>query len=343
MQGWGHTSPNPLVGAVVVRDGEIVGEGSHRHYGGAHAEIEALRNAGERTRGATLYVNLEPCAHAGKTPPCAEAIAGARVRRVVAAIPDPNPEAAGGAERLRSAGVEVNFGQNAGEAWELNAPFLNAFAAQRPWVTLKLAVSLDAAVGDYTGRFGWLTGPEARRHVHHQRAGSNAIAVGMGTVLTDDPELTVREVPSPRLPPLRVVFSRTGRLPLTSRLAQSAQQVPVLVFAESADPSYEFSLSQLGVEVAFSTGLEDALSQLAARGVRSLLVEGGPRLAASFITARLVDRLMVIQAPIILGQGAAPAFTGLPGVKLEEASRFRVVRREELGDDVLTVLALNED
>ncbi|MDQ2768780.1 MAG: bifunctional diaminohydroxyphosphoribosylaminopyrimidine deaminase/5-amino-6-(5-phosphoribosylamino)uracil reductase RibD, partial [Gemmatimonadota bacterium] len=231
--GWGQTAPNPMVGAVVVRNGEIVGEGHHTRFGAAHAEIEALRVAGARAESATVYVTLEPCAHEGKTPPCANALVAARVARVVIAVCDPNPAAAGGAEVLRAAGIAVTTGVVESEARELNAPFFHSFTETRPWITLKLAVSLDGALADATGRSRWITGDESRRTVHEMRAGSDAIGVGIGTVLADDPSLTVRDAPAPRVPPSRVVFDRAARLPATSTLAKTARDVPTIVVADS--------------------------------------------------------------------------------------------------------------
>lgn len=342
LEGWGQTAPNPLVGAVVVRDGQIVGEGAHRRFGDAHAEVEALRAADTRARGATLYVTLEPCAHVGKTAPCVEAIIAAGVTRVVAATADPNPTAAGGAQSLRQADITVDFGSLEAEAREMNAAYVNAFTSDRPWVTLKLAVSLDGAIADGTRAPGWLSGGLSRQVVHRLRAQSDAVGVGMGTVLADDPQLTVREAPAPRVPPVRVVFSRQGRLPLTSRLAQSAREVPVVVFAESTDPAYESSIHTLGVEVILASSLGEALSHLRSRFIQSLLVEGGARLAGALLAEGLVDRLMLIQAPVILGQGALPAFGELPGVRAGTAPRLRTVSREAVGDDLVTVFALRD-
>src|SRR5688500_3271295 len=197
-QGWGQTAPNPMVGAVVVRGGVVVGEGYHARYGGDHAEVAALRAAGLLARGATVFVTLEPCTHFGKTPPCADALVAAGVSRVVAATRDPSPAARAGADRLRDGGIEVVTGVEERAARELNAPFFHAFGSDRPWVTLKLAVSIDGAITDATRTAGWFTGPESRREVHRLRAGSDAVAVGSGTVIADDPELTVRDFPAPR-------------------------------------------------------------------------------------------------------------------------------------------------
>lgn len=342
LEGWGHTAPNPMVGAVVVRNGEIVGEGAHRRYGEAHAEPQALQAAGARARGATLYVNLEPCNHHGNTPPCTDAIRAAGIAEVVAATRDPNPASQRGADRLRELGIAVRVGPLEAEARELNAAFFHAFASDLPWVTLKLATSLDGAIADHTRTPGWLTGEQARREVHRLRAGHDAIGVGLGTVMADDPQLTVREVPPPRRPPLRVVFSRHGRLPLTSRLAQSAHEVPVVVIAQMIDPSYEHALGELGVEVIMAATLRDALRELRRREVRSLLVEGGSRVAAALMSERLVHRLAVFQAPVILGEGALNAFGAVPGTRASGAPRLRVVHRQALGDDLFTVFAVRE-
>jgi len=336
--GWGQVSPNPLVGAVVVKDGVVVGEGAHRQFGGQHAEIEALAAAQGQTRGGTLYVTLEPCTHHGKTPPCVDAIISTGLSRVIIAVRDPNPEAGGGVERLRAAGIQVDEGLLADQAVELNAPFQNSFTSDRPWVTLKLALSMDGAIAAASRKPGWLTGPEARRRVHHLRAGSDAIGVGMGTVLSDDPLLTVRDVDPPRVAPTRVIFSRTGRLPLTSRLAQRTDEAPVIVFATMPDPSYDHALRGLGVEVITSTSLMEALRILRTRGVHSLLVEGGASLAASLLEEDLVDRVVLFQAPVLLGEGALPAFGRLSGTR-----RWRPLRSEWIGDDHMLVLAPGGD
>jgi diaminohydroxyphosphoribosylaminopyrimidine deaminase / 5-amino-6-(5-phosphoribosylamino)uracil reductase len=336
--GWGQVSPNPLVGAVLVRDSAVVGEGAHRRFGGPHAEVEALEAAGERARHATLYVSLEPCTHHGKTPPCVDAVIAAGVSRVVIAVEDPNPDARGGAEKLRAAGIRVDVGVLGNEAADLNAPFFNSFSSQRPWVTLKLAISLDGAIAGPKGTTSWLTGPPARRRVHHLRAGYDAIAVGMGTVLADDPLLTVRDADPPRVPPARVIFSRQGRLPVTSRLAQRTDEAPVLVFAAQHDPSYDHALRGLGVEVLTSSTLQESLETLRSRGIRSLLVEGGASLTASFLEEDLVDRMILFQAPIVLGKGSLPAFGELSVADIEEL-RFRLLHVEHIGDDQMMVFA----
>lgn len=340
-RGWGQVSPNPLVGAVVVKDGAVVGEGYHAAFGRDHAEVMALGKAGAQARGSTVYVTLEPCNHHGKTPPCAEALLAAGVSRVVIAVLDPHPVAAGGADRLRDSGVTVDVGVCETEARELNAPFLHAVRADRPWVTLKLAVSIDGAVADHTRKTGWLTGPEARAEVHRWRAQHDAVGVGMGTVLADDPALTVRDAKAPRVPPVRVVFSRSGRLPVTSVLARSARDVPVLVMAHDPDPAYEATLNEMGVELVPGASLGEALRALRTRGVHSILIEGGARLAGALMFDGLVDRLIVFTAPVVLGAGALNAFLLAPAQRAEQAQRMRIVQRQAFGDDLMTVYALD--
>ena len=341
-RGWGQTAPNPMVGAVVVQGGRSAGVGWHARYGDAHAEVMALEAAGDAARGATMYVTLEPCTHHGKTPPCADAIIRAGVGRVVVAVRDPNPEAAGGIERLRAAGIQVDVGVLAAESCELNAPFFFSFESKRPWVTLKLALSADAAMADAARTKKWITGPASRVEVHVMRAGSDAVAVGIGTALADDPMLDVRDAPAPRIPPARVVFDRGARLPVTSRLAQSARTAPVIVLAREADAARKAALEKCGVEVLSAATLEAALEALRGRGIRSLLVEGGAVLARALLERALVDRLVIFQAPVVLGAGALGPFDGLPAAMVPDASRHRIVERRTLDDDTMTVFALRE-
>jgi diaminohydroxyphosphoribosylaminopyrimidine deaminase/5-amino-6-(5-phosphoribosylamino)uracil reductase len=338
-RGWGRTAPNPLVGAVIVRDGVVVGEGWHAEFGGPHAEVEALRAAGERARGATVYVTLEPCDHHGKTPPCTAALLAAGVRRVVVAVEDPNPVARGGARRLGEAGVEVTTGVEEVAARELNAPFFHALASDRPFVRLKLALSLDGALADHTRQPGWLTGEPARQEVHRLRAGADAIAVGIGTVLADDPELTVRHAPAPRIVPTRVVFDTSARLPRTSRLATTAHDIPVVVMCWAPEPAHAAALEHLGVTLIHAATARDALVALRAQGVQSLLVEGGGTLAAALVQDALVDRLVIFRAPLVLGAGSLNAFGTAAAVRTADALRWRLVESRRFGDDEMTVYA----
>jgi len=340
-RGWGQTAPNPLVGAVVVRAGEIVGEGWHARWGGPHAEVVALAAAGERARGATVFVTLEPCAHHGKTPPCADALVAAGVHRVVVAVRDPSADAGGGAERLRAAGIEVKVGVEEEAARELNAPFFHATRSERPWVTLKLAVSIDGAIADHTRRPAWITGEPARREVHRLRAGNDAVAVGAGTVRTDDPLLTVRDAEPPRVAPARVVFAAARLIDPASRLAASAREIPTLVVGPVVSGERAEALRARGVELVEAVSLADGLAALRSRGILSLLVEGGARLAGALWQASLVDRLIIFQAPVVLGAGALNAFAYLPGTEVGRAPRLRVLDRRELGDDLVTHYAVS--
>ncbi|MES2178764.1 MAG: bifunctional diaminohydroxyphosphoribosylaminopyrimidine deaminase/5-amino-6-(5-phosphoribosylamino)uracil reductase RibD [Gemmatimonadota bacterium] len=340
-RGWGQTAPNPMVGAVVVRDGEVVGEGWHARYGEAHAEVEALRAAGERARGATMYVTLEPCNHHGQTGPCTEAILAAGIARVVAATADPSTVAGGGANRLRECGVEVELGCEAEAARELNAAFFHALSSDRAFVQLKVALSLDGALADSTGKPGWLTGPEARKAVHRLRAGSDAVAVGIGTALADDPLLTVRDQePPPRSAPARVVFDTSARLPLTSRLVKSARDVRTIVVCWAPDPAHAAALEHAGVTVVHAATTRDALVALRSLEINALLVEGGAALAGTLLQDSLVDRLIIFRAPLILGAGALNAFASAPQASIAGAPRWRLVRAQRLGDDEMSVYAL---
>ena len=343
LRGAGQTSPNPIVGAVIVRDGAIIGEGWHARYGTAHAEVVALAAAGSAAKGATIYVTLEPCAHHGKTPPCVGALLAAGVRRVVYAVDDPNPIAAGGAEWLRAAGVEVMGGVLRAEAAELIAPFLfTACNHDRPFVTLKLALSIDGAIVDASRTRAWLSGPEARRAVHALRASADAIAVGIGTALADDPALTVRDVATPRVAPIRVVFDRRARLPLNGALVRTASEIPVIDFTDGSAADAERQLRESGVEVQSVETPVQALALLRRRGVHHLLVEGGAGLASALMQADAVDRLITFQAPVILGAGALPAFGALRAQQASAAPRLRVVARESVGDDLMTTYAISD-
>lgn len=329
-----------MVGAVVVRDGQVVGEGWHQQYGDAHAEVGALREAGDAARGATIYVTLEPCNHTGNTPPCTAAILAAGIARVVAATADPNMIAAGGAASLREHGVDVDVGLHEDDARELNPSFFHALSSARPFIQLKLALSLDGAISDHTRRAGWFTGPEARREVHRLRAGADALAIGIGTARADDPLLTVREFsPPPRVPPVRVVFDTSARLPLASKLVRTAHEVPTIVVCWAPDPAHAAALEHSGVTLIHAATLADALAALRQVGVRSMMVEGGAALAASFIQESLADRLVIFRAPLLLGDDALGAFSGLPAASVESAPRWRIVRTQRLGDDDLTVYA----
>jgi diaminohydroxyphosphoribosylaminopyrimidine deaminase/5-amino-6-(5-phosphoribosylamino)uracil reductase len=319
-RGWGQTSPNPMVGAVIVRNGEIAGEGWHEKFGEAHAEINALSRAGDAARGATLYVTLEPCNHIGKTPPCASALVAAGVARVVIATLDPGAQSGGGAGTLRAAGIDVVVGLLESEARELNAAFFHAFVSDRPWVTLKLALSIDGAIADSERGPAWLSNELSRAEVHRLRAGADAIAVGAKTYATDHPKLTVRGPIQPRVAPAKVVFDPDGTL--SAGRTSVLEEFDDITFVRVAD-------------------LPAALRALRARGIRSLLVEGGASIASAFLDAELVDRLVIFQAPIVLGGGALAAFGATVPRRAGSVRRLPVLRRHPFGDDLMTIYAIH--
>jgi diaminohydroxyphosphoribosylaminopyrimidine deaminase / 5-amino-6-(5-phosphoribosylamino)uracil reductase len=344
-RGLGRTAPNPTVGCVIVSpEGYVVGRGWTGRGGRPHAETIALAQAGEMARGATAYVTLEPCAHFGKTPPCADGLAEAGVKRVVAALVDPDPRVAGkGFDRLRCSGIEVSVGTGAGEAAELNAGFLTRVRTGRPLVTLKIAQSLDGKTATATGESKWITGDIARRYGHLLRAKNDAILVGVGTALADDPELTCRLPGLEDASPLRVVLDTRLRLPNGSKLASTARQVPTVVFttAEGGD-----ALAASGVEIVKVSrdargrpALDAVLSELGRRGVTRLLVEGGATVHAAFLDHGLADRLEVFTGPIVLGAAGQSAIDSLAVLTLGEAPRFRPAARRRLGPDLLVSYA----
>ncbi len=339
-RGWGRVQPNPLVGAVVLQNGTVVGEGWHAEYGAVHAEAAALTAAGDAARGGTVVVTLEPCAHQGKQPPCADALIAAGVRRVVAALSDPNPAAGGGAARLRAAGLAVELGLLEREAADQNAAFLhNLRDPARPFVALKLATTLDGRIADANGNSRWISGTEAREFVHCLRAGFDAIGVGGVTARADNPSLTVRGTVRPRVNPLRVVFAADGDLPAALEVVRTAKAIPTLaIVAPSAPPARLDPVRAAGVDVVPSPDLGHALATLRSRGIGSLLVEGGGRLAGGLLTAGLVDRYYWIQSPLWLGVGGVPATAGLRATALSDAQRWRVSQRRALGQDTLLVL-----
>lgn len=339
-RGWGRVAPNPLVGAVVLQDGLPIAEGWHAEFGGPHAEVVALKAAGARARGGTLVVTLEPCRHQGKTPPCVDAILEAGVRRVVAAVPDPDREAGGGAEVLRGRGVDVALGLEAVAAAALNAPFLHSrIDAERPFVALKLATSVDGRIADHEGRSQWVSGEAARDYVHWLRAGYDAIAVGGTTALRDNPQLTARGSITPRKTPVRVVFDRRAMLNPTVTLVQSAREIPTWVMASPDAPANNVSvLDANGVRVFRPFDLPAGLKELRAAGIQSVLCEGGGALGAKLLSLGLVDRLYWIQAPLWLGDGGIPAFPDVQDLAIDQAPRWIPVERKALGADTLLVL-----
>jgi diaminohydroxyphosphoribosylaminopyrimidine deaminase/5-amino-6-(5-phosphoribosylamino)uracil reductase len=340
-RGLGRTWPNPAVGAVIVKDGVIVGRGWTQAGGRPHAEIEALRRAGEAARGATLYVTLEPCSHHGKSPPCADAIIAAGIARVVSSIEDPNPKVAGaGHVRLRAAGIAVEIGVGAGEARRDHAGHISRMRDRRPHVMLKLAVSADGKAGASGRRPLAITGEAARDRVHLLRAQSDAIMIGVGTALADDPMLTCRLSGMAGLSPVRIVLDSALRLPPSSRLARSAREVPVWVMTGTrSNRAAEDALSAEGVLVihtpgsAERLGLAAALELIAERGITRLMVEGGPTLAAAFLAAGLVDEAVLFQSPKVVGADGIDALDGLPLTALTQSPRLTRVSSEGFGAD----------
>lgn len=300
----GRTGPNPSVGCVIVKDGEIVGRGVTALGGRPHAEPQAIAQAGEKARGATAYVTLEPCSHHGKTPPCANAIVAAGIARVVVAVADPDPRVSGrGLKILADADIEVTIGILQKEARRAMAGYLTRQTKGRPQVTLKLAVSADGMLGRLGEGQVAITGPEARAEVHRLRAESDAILVGIGTALADDPELTVRLPGLEDASPIRVVLDRRAELPPTSKLAATAKSVPVIAAVAAGSSGHRSALQELGVEVVDAGGIEDLLALLAQRGVSSLMVEGGARVASDLLARGLVDRIHLYDSSVIIGPG----------------------------------------
>lgn len=339
-RGWGRVHPNPMVGATVLAQGALVGEGWHAEFGDRHAEPIALRDAGDRARGSTLVVTLEPCAHRGKQPPCTEAIVRAGVRRVVVALSDPDPLAAGGADRLRAVGLEVDIGLLAQAAADQNAAFLHRVRVpDRPFVALKLATSIDGRIADPAGRSRWISGQPAQEYVHWLRAGFDAVAVGGRTARADDPQLTVRGPVEPRVEPRRVVFDAAADLDLDLALVRTSGRVPTFLVTSAAAPTDRVErLAQVGVTIVPAGTLPEGMTQLRRLGIESLLVEGGGRLAGALLGQGLVDRYYWVQSPLWLGERGVPAIAGLPSEPIDRAPRWRVVERRALGDDTLLVL-----
>jgi len=341
-RGQGVCWPNPAVGCVIVADGRIVGRGWTGAGGRPHAETEALAQAGARARGAVAYVTLEPCSHHGQTPPCAEALIGAGVARVVAPLQDSDPRVAGqGFEMLRRHGVEVTTGILANEAGRDHAGFFLKTEQGRPLVTLKLASSFDGRIATATGQSKWITGPDARRAVHAMRARHDAVMVGAGTARADDPSLTVRDL-GVKHQPVRVVVSRHLDLPLLGQLARSAQQIPVwLCHGPGADAERISAWQGLGARLlpcavhGVQLDAGDVLRQLGNAGLTRVFCEGGGALAASLLAADLVDELAGFTAGLAIGAEGLPAIGALGLNRLEQAPRFRLIEARPIGADIL--------
>ncbi len=340
----GRTRPNPLVGAVVVKEDRIVGEGYHARAGAAHAEVAALREAGEEARGATLYVNLEPCCHYGRTPPCTETILQSGIAEVYVAIADPNPHVGGkGIHQLREAGVRVTVGLLAEEATHLNEYFLKYIQTGRPFVLLKMAMSLDGKIATRTRESQWITGEEARHRVQELRNEVDAVLVGIGTILADDPLLTVRLPGREDRQPLRVVVDSAARLPLSARLIASSTPGQTLLFTSTAAPQERVhALCARGVEVMTLEGeaarvpLGAVMDALGKREITSVMIEGGAEVAASAVHDGVVDKVLFFVAPLVIGGRDAPSPLGGRGVaSLRQAAHVRHLEIEHLGPDLL--------
>ncbi|MCO5131328.1 MAG: bifunctional diaminohydroxyphosphoribosylaminopyrimidine deaminase/5-amino-6-(5-phosphoribosylamino)uracil reductase RibD [Xanthobacteraceae bacterium] len=344
-RGLGLTSPNPAVGAVIVKDGVIVGRGWTQPGGRPHAEPEALARAGEDARGATLYVTLEPCSHTGQSPPCADAIIAAGLARVVSAIEDPNPLVAGqGHAKLRAAGVAVDVGTCAEDAARDHAGHFRRVRDGRPHVILKLAVSLDDKIGAAGGRPVAITGEASRARVHLLRAQCDAVLIGIGTALADDPLLTCRLPGMARRSPKRVVLDRALRLPDDGKLMHSAREAPLWVMtSETAEASAAAKLGAAGAQVSrVRTGeggldLAGVLRTLSGKGVTRLLVEGGARIAASFVAADLVDEIWLLRGEGTIGADGVAALGALPLTAITGSPSFRLRASESLDRDTLTI------
>jgi diaminohydroxyphosphoribosylaminopyrimidine deaminase/5-amino-6-(5-phosphoribosylamino)uracil reductase len=345
-RGLGSVWPNPSVGCVIVRDGRVVGRGVTAPGGRPHAETEALAMAGEAARGATAYVTLEPCCHHGQTPPCTDALIAAGVARVVIATGDPDARVDGkGAAVLRAAGIAVDEAVLTAEARELNAGFISRVVRHRPLVTLKLASTLDGRIATRSGESQWITGGAARRAAHALRGRHDAVMVGVGTLLADNPEFTSRIAGFRATPVVRVVADSHLRTPLTARMVISAQDAPTwLIARDGADPARRDALTALGVTLLDVPGSETgvdiaaALTALAGRGITRLLVEGGGQLAASLLRADLVDRIVWFHAPGVMGGDGWPAAQAFGVARLADMPRFARHAVAPVGDDVMTEL-----
>ncbi len=345
-QGRGRTSPNPLVGAVVVQDTEVVGTGYHQAAGSAHAEIIALKKAGEKAKGATLYVNIEPCSHYGRTGPCTEAIIKAGISRVVAAIQDPNPLVSGrGFAQLREAGVKVKEGVLEDKARRLNEVFIKYITTGLPFVGIKVAMSLDGKIGTMTGESHWITGEKSRQFVHRLRDQSDVILVGIETVLKDNPRLTTRVEGSEGKDPVRVIVDSSARLPLDARVVETSSSArTILAVTNQAPPDKCRALEDRGVEILTLPSLHGRvdvtylMKQLAERELTTVLVEGGGTLNYSLLEQSLVDKLFVFIAPLLIGGAKSPtAFAGAGIESLKKAWAVEDIEMKQFDQDMLLI------
>lgn len=333
----GQTSPNPMVGSVVVKDGAIVGMGAHLKAGEGHAEVNALKMAGEKAEGATIYVTLEPCSHYGKTPPCADLIIEKQLKRVVVATVDPNPEVSGrGIKRLRDSGITVDVGVCEAEAIELNRMFFHFIQTKRPFVTMKTASTLDGKTATVTGESKWITGEEARLDVHRDRHIHDAILVGIGTVLSDNPALTTR-LPNGGRNPIRIILDRHLCLPESSQVACDQAAKTWVFTTEHASSEKEEALRMLGVDVIRlrDYSIPSILKELGKRRVMTLYVEGGQEVNGSFIKERAVNQVITYVAPKMIGGKNAPTSVGGEGIpSINQALELQVIDVVQVGQDI---------
>jgi diaminohydroxyphosphoribosylaminopyrimidine deaminase/5-amino-6-(5-phosphoribosylamino)uracil reductase len=339
----GQTAPNPAVGAVVAKNGRIVGLGAHLKAGTPHAEVHALRMAGEEANGAILYVTLEPCSHFGKTPPCVDAIIAAGIAKVFVAVPDPYPLVAGsGVGRLKEAGIEVEVGLLAQEAKTINRPFFTAVTKRRPFVTVKAAMTLDGKIATETGDSKWVTNERSRAFVHYLRHTHQAVMVGIGTVLADNPQLTTRGIENGRNP-LRVIIDSRLRVPLDANVATDHQAATIIYTSMTCDSEKKAYLEGKGITVVVTGGpervdLQEVLKDLADRGIQSLLVEGGGQINQSLLSAHLVDEILLFIAPKVVGGNTAPTPFGGSGIALmADAVRLHIDDVKRFDEDVCLV------
>lgn len=341
-RGSGYTSPNPAVGAVVVQQGRVVGQGYHRRAGLPHAEVEALRRAGRRARGATLYVTLEPCNHTGRTPPCCDAILAAGISRVVMATRDPNPLTDGrGIARLRRAGLRLVTGVMADEARRLNAPFFKVMRAGLPFVIVKIGQSVDGKIATVTGESRWITSAASRRVVHQWRSRVDALLVGVNTVLRDDPQLTVRGTRHRADRPIKIIVDSRLRTPPTARCLSARSSAPTLIATTVRASGRQAALARRGAEVVVFPSWEGRVPLrrlcrvLARRGIQSVLIEGGGEVIGAAFAERLVDRVVFFIAPVVIGGRSAPSSVAGAGIRrLAQAVRLEGVTVTRIGLDL---------
>ncbi len=348
-RGLGKTSPNPMVGAVVVKEGKILGKGYHRRYGGDHAEVIALRNTRGNVKGASMYVTLEPCCHHGWTPPCVDALIGAGMGRVVVGTPDPNPRVNGkGIQILKDHGIQVKVGVLEQRCRELNEAYFKYMQTGMPLVTLKFAQSLDGRIATKTGRSQWLSSPEALRLAHRLRSIHDGVLVGIGTILVDDPRLTVRLVKGKN--PRRIIVDSGLRIPPTAKVLNAEGVDETIIAAtEKADQAKAQGLKGLGAEILWAAGnqrgevdMKDLLEKLGRMGITSVLVEGGARIITSLLREGLADKIIILMAPKLIGEGIE-AVGNLEVKDLHEALGISGMKTRRLGEDILIEGSLQKE